>query len=136
MKKEKIIVVNDKDEVIGHRNRGEALKGDIYRASALWIENSKGQVLLAQRGFSKRNDPGKWGPAVAGTIDRGETYESNVYKEAQEEIWLEGVPFSKSEKIRYSKRDNFFCQWFRVTVDRELDSFAIQKEEVLSLIHI
>ncbi len=130
MKDEKIIIVNDKDRIIEYKNRSEILKKDIYRVSGLWIKNSKGQILLAQRAFDKKNDPGKWGPAVAGTVEEGETYESNIYKEAQEEIGLEGISFSKLEKIRYSKKYNFFCQWFRATVDKELSFFVIQEKEV------
>ncbi len=29
-----------------------------------------------------------WGSAVAGTVEKGEDYESNIYKETEEEIGL------------------------------------------------
>ena len=83
---ELITIVNLDDEIIGYKPRSEITSQDVYRVSALWIENSKGEILLAQRGFMKRNNPGKWGPAVAGTIDKGESYEENMYKEAEEEL--------------------------------------------------
>lgn len=67
--KPKIIIVNENDEIIGHKARGTLEQLDIYRVSALWIKNSQGDILLAQRKFTKKHDPGKWGPAVAGTND-------------------------------------------------------------------
>lgn len=57
---EQLIIVNDKDEVIGSRGREEILPDDIYRISCLWITNSKNQILLAQRNLNKKHNPGKW----------------------------------------------------------------------------
>lgn len=74
-------VVNDSDEVIGHKFRNDIdFVKDIYRVAALWLTNSQGQVLIAQRLLTKDKDPGKWGPAAAGTLEKDETYESNIYK--------------------------------------------------------
>lgn len=85
------VIVNENDEIIGHKLREEVdPKNDIYRVSALWVTNSAGDVLIAQRKLTKKHAPGKWEPAVAGTVEKGETDESNIYKEAQEEIGLSG----------------------------------------------
>lgn len=130
----KIQVVNEQDEIIGTKERGEVdYQTDIYRVSALWLTNSKGQTLLARRALSKDKDPGKWGPAVAGTIDEGETYDQNIYKEAMKEIGLEGLEFSKSKKMRITHPRQYFCQWYTVSLDRETDSFTMQAEEVDAL---
>lgn len=130
MTKKRVTIVDEEDQIIGSKKRGTILQEDIYRVSALWVENSKGDVLLAQRKFTKKNSPGKWGPAVAGTVEEDETYESNIYKEAEEEIGLVGVTFTKREKVRRSGEHNYFCQWFFVCVDKDLDEFVIQEEEV------
>ncbi|MDH4330220.1 MAG: NUDIX domain-containing protein [Candidatus Moranbacteria bacterium] len=130
MNKPKIIIVDEKDEIIGSKEREILDQSDIYRVSALWVQNSDGDVLLAQRKFDKKNDPGKWGPAVAGTNDEGESYESNIIKEAEEEIGLVGQSFQKSEKIRYSGKHNFFCQWFSFITDNGIEEFEIQEDEV------
>jgi isopentenyldiphosphate isomerase len=124
----KIIIVNEKDEVIDYKERGTLNQEDIYRVSGLWIENSKGEILLAQRGLHKKNDPGKWGPAVAGTVEEGETYDSNIIKEAEEEIGLKGKSFKKLDKVRRKGKHNYFCQWFFLSMD-DYD-FKVQKEEV------
>lgn len=130
MNKSKIIIVNENDEIIGSKERWALNQADIYRVSALWIQNSKGDVLLAQRKFTKKNDPGKWGPAVAGTNDEGETYESNIIKEAEEEIGLKDCDFKKIDKVRVGGGHNFFCERFLLVTDKEADEFRIQEDEI------
>ncbi len=131
MKKPKIPVVNENDEIIGYKDFDEIdPKKDIYRVSALWVTNSKGEVLIAQRKFTKKHDPGKWGPAVAGTVDEGETYEDNIYKEAKEELGIEGVKFDIGPKERAHSSYNFFGQWFTLKLDHPLSDFKIQEDEV------
>ena len=69
---ERIIIVNEDDNQIGLKERGTLNDdGDIYRVSGLWVVNLKGDILLAQRGFSKTNHPGEWGVAVSGTVEEG-----------------------------------------------------------------
>ncbi|GAF94063.1 unnamed protein product, partial [marine sediment metagenome] len=82
--KSKIIIVDDNDKIIGYKERDTLKREDIYRVSALWITNSHGEILLARRHHTKSHRPRKWGPAVAGTVDAGETYEDNIIKEAEE----------------------------------------------------
>lgn len=127
----KIQIVNEKDEIIGTKERSEIdYTTDIYRVSALWITNSLGQALLAKRAATKDKDPSKWGPAVAGTIEEGETYDSNIYKEAEEEIGLTGVEFTKTRKLYTDHPRKAFTQWYTGTVDRKIDDFIRQVEEV------
>lgn len=129
-----IQIVDGNDNLIGHKERSEVdYSKDIYRGTALWVTNSKGEILLAQRKHTKDKDPGKWGPAASGTVDEGETYESNVYKEAEEEIGLTGLKFNLGPKTRVTKPRNFFCQWFTVVLDRPVNEFKIQEEEVEEL---
>ncbi len=131
----KIQIVNDQDEVIGVKERSELdYSTDIYRVSALWLTNSKGQSLIAKRASTKDKDPNKWGPAVAGTIEENETYDQNIYKEAMEEIGLEGVEFTKSVKIRSTNPRQSFTQWYVGVVDKEIDTFTRQVEEVDALL--
>ena len=80
--------------------------------SSLWVMNSKGEVLLAQRVFDKKHDPGKWGPAVAGTVEKGEDYDSNMLKEAGEEVGLKDFEFKKLQKLRRQTKFNYFSQFY------------------------
>jgi len=126
-KEEQSIIVDENDEIIGYKNRNEIVSSDIYRVTGLWIENSVGEVLLAQRAFSKKNDPGKWGPAVSGTVEKGETYDSNIVKEAREEIGLIDCEFQKVEKLRVFGEHNYFVQWFYARVGRKIEEFLLEE---------
>jgi len=130
---EKIIIVDEKDEIIGYKERGTLTNKDIYRVSALWIENNKGQILLARRAFTKKKDPGMWGPAVAGTVEKGETYESNIIKEADEEIGLQNIKVKEWIKKRVKYPHNHFTQMFLLKLDKPLEYFKINKEEVAEI---
>lgn len=123
-------VVNEADEVIGLKPRNEIdPEKDIYRIAALWLTNSSGEILIAQRLLTKDKDPGKWGPAAAGTLEEDETYETNIYKEAEEEIGLTSVAFVKGPKQRFHFRDAF-CQWFTGACDWPVEDFTLQTTEV------
>lgn len=126
----KTIIVDENDKIIGTKESKELQSSDIYRVSALWIQNSRDEILLAQRSFNKNNDPGKWGPAVAGTIEEGETYETNIIKEAEEEIGLKDFDFKKSFNRKNNGEHKHFTQWFFAKIDKEIKDFKIQKEEV------
>lgn len=131
----KIIIVDKNDNIIGYKERKTLInEKDIYRVSALWVTNSQGEILLAQRSFNKNNDPGKWGPAVAGTVEEGETYENNIYKEAEEELGIRGLKFDLGPKIDNLDKPNvkhlYFSQWFMVNLDRDIEDFKIQDDEV------
>lgn len=129
----KIVIVNERDEIIGAKERGALIPGDIYRVSALWLTNPRGEVLLAQRAFTKDHNPGKWGPAAAGTVDDGESYDDNIKKEAAEELGLTGVDFQKAQKIRRTGRYDHFVQWYTASVDRPAEQFKIQASEVAAV---
>jgi isopentenyldiphosphate isomerase len=125
-----IPIVNEQDEIIGHKERADILPNDIYRATSLWITNSKGDILLAQRSLHKKTSPGRWGPAVAGTVEEGEEYENNIIKEAQEEIGITGLSFKLGPKIRIHGPGEYFDQWFTGCIDWDVEKFRIDKNEV------
>ena len=130
---EEIPIVNEQDQIIGYKERDAVAKEDIYRVSALWVTNSQGQILLAQRAFTKHHHPGKWGPAVAGTVEKGETYKQNIIKEAEEEIGLKNIRPQNSKKVRVTPatgNHNHFTQWYTLVIDKPIDDFVVRKEEV------
>jgi isopentenyl-diphosphate delta-isomerase len=126
-------IVNEQDEVIGYKSRDEILPTYIYRVSALWITNSKGEILLAQRALSKKNDPGRWGPAVAGTVEEGETYDSNIVKEAGEELGLKNIHPIKGPKVRVAQKHQYWLQWYSLVLDALVGSFVIEPKEVMAI---
>ncbi len=132
--KPRVQVVNENDEIIGYKDRSEINKLiDIQRVSAIWLTNSKGEILIAQRKLSKAHDPGKWGPAAAGTLEEGDTYDSNAVKEIEEEIGLSGVELQKGPKQRVyipEHKKNYFAQWYSCLIDKDAQEFILQDDEV------
>lgn len=121
-------IVNEHDEVMGY---ADDETGKIYRVTALWLTNSRGDILLAQRAFTKEHDPGIWGPAAAGTVEEGETYETNMPKEVEEELGLKNLPLTIGPKQRVTGPPyDYFVQWYLATIDKPAEKFVIQKEEV------
>ena len=130
MSKPRIILVDEKDTIIGYKDRADLEGHDIYRVAALWITNSKGDILLARRHHTKSHHPNKWGPAVAGTVEEGETYESNIMKEAKEEIGLINIQLQRGPKIEVHNQYHHFVQWYTLHIDQDIDAFTMQEDEV------
>ncbi len=132
----KVPVVDENDVEIGLKERNDIGPEDIYRVSALWLTNTKGEALMAQRALSKKNSPGLWGPAVAGTIEEGETYDSNIVKEIQEEIGII-VSIDQLRKgpktFHKTNRRVYFDQWYLYTADISLEQFVVADEEVAQI---
>ncbi len=126
----KIPIVDENDNIIKYRDRNNRDVDSIYRVSALWIVDTEGKILLAQRAFNKNHDPGKWGPAVAGTVEEGETYESNIIKEAEEEIGLKNIKPVVGLKRRRKTKWNYFSQEFSLILPVGFDNFKVAKNEV------
>lgn len=132
----KIPIVDENDNFIRFADGKKEIDANpelIYRASSLWITNSKNEILLARRSLNKVYDPGKWGPAVAGTVEEGETYESNILKEAEEELGLKNIKPTLGVKHRRKTKWNYFSQQFHLAIDKDISEFKIQKDEVAEI---
>ena len=130
---EEIIIVDKEDNIIAYKDRYKLNPSDIYRVSALWLTNSKGDILLAQRSFDKKHHPGKWGPAVAGTVKKGQSYDDNILEETAEEIGLKDVKLSKSFKKFNSGSYYHFTQWYTLVIDKNINDFIIGQKEVADI---
>lgn len=126
-------IVNENDEIIGKLERTKINNKVIFRITSLYLTNKNKDVLIAKRSLNKKSNPGKWGPACAGTVEANETYESNCYKEAMEELGLSGVTFEKTTKqkrINPEYKSRYFNQWFKAEVDWPIEKFKIDEKEV------
>jgi len=129
----RIVVVDEHDEAIGIKNRDDMTFADKGRVSALWLEDMEGNVLLAQRAFSKRNSPGKWSCAVAGTVEEGEDYDDNMVKEIAEEIGM-SVEFADLEKRHkeffQGSTSAIFVQWYFLQRAFVVEDITYPEDEV------
>ena len=128
----KVIVVNRQDEIIAYKERNDWSTTDVIRVSALWIYNSRNEVLIAQRSLSKVRSPGLWAMSVAGTVEEGETYESNILKEAEEEV---GLKITKEDLTLAPKNfidteHAYFVQMYFLKLDLPVTDFIPRVGEV------
>ncbi len=129
----KIPIVDENDNIIAYKERTDLEESCIYRVSYLWITDTEGKILLAKRALNKKHDPGKWGPAVAGTIEENETYEENIIKEAEEELGLVNIEPTTGEKERVNAKYHYFSQEFLLTLPSGFNNFKIQEDEVAEI---
>lgn len=126
---EETIIVDENDNIIGKKNRKEISSKDTVRVSILIIFDENKRMLLTQRAFTKKNHPGLWSLSVAGTNEVGETYESNIIKEAKEEldITINSLKYLDKEKIIEDK--TLFASTFITRINSQT-KIRIDKEEV------
>lgn len=126
-----IPVVNEKDEIIEYKNRADLNpSADIVRSASLWITNRNGDILIAQRKYTKRNNPGKWSEAVGGTVEGEDDYESTMLREAEEEIGLKVDSYEIGPKQYVSSPTRYFVQWYQTIIDEPIEAFHPQEEEL------
>ncbi len=129
----RIPIVDENDEIIGYKERDDRNFDDIIRLTSIWITDENGNILLQRRKLNKKINPGKWGPAVSGTVEEGETYESNAYKEMEEEIGVNNVELKEVRKFfREPKSGRKFVQLYICIISKKLE-LTPQEDEVEQL---
>lgn len=81
-----VVVVNEKDEIIGTMPKKEAHKnGTPHRVAVIYVENEKGEILVQHR------TDGYLDHSSAGHVDPGESYVEAAKRELKEELGIEKV---------------------------------------------
>ncbi len=84
---EQVVLVNEKDEELGWMEKMEAHeKGILHRAFSVFIVNTKGEMLLQQRAFSKYHSGGLWTNACCSHPRPGEATEDAASRRLGEEM--------------------------------------------------
>jgi isopentenyl-diphosphate delta-isomerase len=96
MKEEdKIILVNEHDDMIGAMDKMEAHKqGLLHRAFSIFIFNGKGEMLLQQRALTKYHSAGLWTNACCSHPIPGEKLQEAAERRLMEELGFE-TPIEK-----------------------------------------
>jgi ADP-ribose pyrophosphatase YjhB (NUDIX family) len=75
-----------------------------------------------------------WGVAAAGTVEEGESYDSNILKEAEEEIGLTGIQFvAKQKRLVQGAYRRIFIQTYQALADVPISELKIEKAEAEAL---
>ena len=107
MSKEKVILVNEKDEPLGLMEKMEAhRKALLHRAFSIFVFNKKGELLLQQRAFHKYHSGGQWANTCCSHQRENETTLEAAHRRLQEEMGLD-TPLTEVFSFIYkAKLDN------------------------------
>lgn len=96
MKEEdKVILVNEHDDMVGAMDKMEAHKqGLLHRAFSIFIFNSKAEMLLQQRALTKYHSGGLWTNACCSHPRPGEKTKDAAVRRLDEELGFE-TPLEK-----------------------------------------
>ena len=90
---EDVDVVDESDEPLYTASLEECRKkGLLHRSIAIFMQNSREEILLQQRSFSDDWLPGKWTVSSTGHVRAGELPSSASVRELKEELGVDGVP--------------------------------------------
>jgi len=114
-KKEEVLdLVDEKDNVIGSIPISKANSDPklIHREVAVIIYDNKNRVLIQQRGFTKKLDPGIWTVTCAGHVTKGLTPLEAVHMELKEEVGFDTeLKFIEKEFNQIPTESRFFY-WY------------------------
>ena len=86
---EYVVLVDANDNPIGLMEKMEAhIKAELHRAFSIFIFNTKGEMLLQQRAFSKYHTPGLWTNTCCSHPRHEETLEQATARRLQEEMGM------------------------------------------------
>lgn len=81
-----VVVVNEKDEVVGTMSRAESHRdGTPHRIAVIYVENENNEILVQVRAT------GRLDHSSAGHVDPGEEYIDTARRELKEELGIEDV---------------------------------------------
>lgn len=103
-------------------------EGCFHKVVHIWIQNSKGELLMQKRSDKVDNCPGIWA-ATGGSVQAGEEPLISAVRELSEEL---GITVSE-EELQYClmvRRKDAFCYVYLVKKDIPVDALTLQECEV------
>ena len=89
---EEVILVNEKDKVLGYMEKQEAhIKGLMHRAFSIFIFNDKNELLLQKRAVEKYHSGGLWTNTCCSHPRKNETNIEAAYRRLNEEMGMSCV---------------------------------------------
>lgn len=105
--------------------------GKFHKVVHIWIQNSKGELLMQKRSDTVDNCPGEWA-TTGGSVQAGEEPITTAVRELAEEL---GLTVS-AEELRYClmvRRKDAFCYVYILNKDVPAESLSLQESEVAAV---
>lgn len=103
-------------------------EGCFHKVVHIWIQNSKGELLMQKRSDKVDNCPGEWA-ATGGSVQAGEEPLTSAVRELSEELGI----MVTAEELQYClmvRRKDAFCYVYLVKKDIPVDALTLQECEV------
>ena len=102
---ESLILVDEQDNPIGFRSKGDCHDGDglLHRAFSVFLFNPEGRLLIQQRAPGKRLWPGFWANSCCSHPRAGEDMDTATRRRVEEELGLT-ASLNFIYKFRYHAR--------------------------------
>lgn len=116
-------LVDENGNITGAATRGECHNGSMmmHPVVHLHVFNSKGELYLQKRPEWKDIQPSKWDTAVGGHIDLGEHVEQALFREAGEELGIEGfTPEALPQYVFRSERECEMVYPYKTVYDKDI----------------
>jgi isopentenyl-diphosphate delta-isomerase len=113
-----VILVNEKDEQIGHIGKLEAhQKGLLHRAFSIIVWNNQNEMLIHQRAFGKYHSEGLWTNTCCSHPKVGESVLEAAHRRLQEEM---GFDCELQQKFHFTYKIELENQLFEHELDHVL----------------
>lgn len=131
MSKEFFPIVDELGEVIGKETREYCHGGSMLLHPVVHVHvfNSRGDIYLQQRAWTKDIQPGKWDTAVGGHVNYGETIQEAVLRECKEELGLQDV--EPIYEYRYHWQSPVECELIHVFTLIYDGEITVDKKELI-----
>ncbi len=125
--------IYDKNRIFQNRTirRGDAFTdGEYYVCCEVWLQNSKGEMLITQRHPNKKAG-GLW-EFVGGGVLAGETTAQASVREVKEEL---GITIKEGELslLHIYRQKNYFMDIYLVKKDAEPHTLVLDKNETINV---
>jgi len=114
-----------------HLRGTEVPEGRFHKVVHIWIQNSKGELLMQKRSDTVDNCPGEWA-TTGGSVQAGEEPLPTAVRELSEELGLTVL----SEELQYClmvRRTDSFCYVYLLQKEIPAESLALQECEVAAV---
>lgn len=99
-------IVDEDDNVIGAETKSVKYeKGLISRNVVAFLINAEGKYIVVRRAGTKKSFPNLLDISVCGNVDRGESYEDAIKREAKEELGVEIQELKLLKKILHETQE-------------------------------
>ena len=110
------------------RDSGETEKGEYRLSLHVWIINDKNEILVQQRSFNKKRNPGKWA-FTGGLPFAGESSLDGAIREVNEELNIK-LDSRKMDLLISFRREHDFVDVWIAKDNAKIEDIKIQEEEV------